>query len=161
VDVCFKKQRIFRMNRLILANLFIFKWTNQSSRPYCFDTCDREQVDRPKQENNLGIGRGSVSPLLTPLFPNRPQIVLGSLRAHGLLGPDNRDFQQPSKRHFQAQRNERGPVKTISLRMLVANVVVLLMCMAVGRAQTVTGTVTGSAVRSVERHLQFSANYRF
>jgi hypothetical protein len=52
-------------------------------------------------------------------------------------------------------------VKTISLRMLVANVVVLLMCMAVGRAQTVTGTVTGSAVRSVERHLQFSANYRF
>jgi hypothetical protein len=68
---------------------------------------------------------------------------------------------QDEKRHFQAQRNERGPVKTISLRMLVANVVVLLMCMAVGRAQTVTGTVTGSAVRSVERHLQFSANYRF
>jgi hypothetical protein len=41
-------------------------------------------------------------------------------------------------------RNEMSEdaVKTISHRMLVANVVVLLMCMAVGRAQTVTGPVT-------------------
>jgi hypothetical protein len=46
------------------------------------------------------------------------------------------------KRHFQAQRNEAAMKN--SLRMLVACVVFLLMCTALGRAQTVTGTVTGT-----------------
>src|SRR3984957_13500233 len=45
-----------------------------------------------------------------------------------------------------SRRNEMSedPMKTNSFRMLVASVVVMLLCVTVGRAQTVTATITGT-----------------
>jgi hypothetical protein len=68
-----------------------------------------EQVDLPKQENNLGMRGDQYRQLLTPPFPDGPQMVPGRPRAHGLLGPDNQISNNKEERHFQAQRNERGP----------------------------------------------------